>query len=86
MTKLEIAKEIIKNNIADGDCGIFDSRNIVGDRMTTIYHRDGLTIDICYFYSYFEVFGLTDSEFSDLADYYDKIRDEYRRSDNADNA
>ena len=86
MTKLEIAKEIIKNKIADGDCGIFDSRNIVGDTMITLYDRDGLTIDICYGWSYFEVFGLTDSEFSDLADYYDKIREEHWRSDNADNA
>lgn len=47
MTKLEIAKEIIKNKIADGDCGIFDSRNIVGDTMITLYDRDGITNIYC---------------------------------------
>ena len=62
MDKLEIAKKVIKENIKDGDCGLFNTRNLVGDAMTTLYEEDGLTIDICYFYSYFEVFGLTDAE------------------------
>ena len=73
MTKLEKAKEIIKENFKCGDCGLFRSRNIVGDPMVNIYDKDGLTIDICYFYSYFEVFGLTDEEFDELADYYSQL-------------
>lgn len=73
MDKLEIAKKVIKKNIKDGYCGLFNTRNLVGDAMTTLYEEDGLTIDICYFFSCFEVFGLTDAEFQSLDKYYHKI-------------
>lgn len=71
---LEKAKEIIKETISDADCGIFCSRNTVGDTMTTIYDEDGLRIDICYYWSYFEVFGLSVDEFKELQKYYEEIR------------
>ena len=74
MSKLSIAKKVIKENWEDADCGIFDCRNSVGDPMVTIYEEDDLQIDICYKWSYFEVFGLTYSEFEALADYYYKLR------------
>ena len=70
MTKLDIAKKIIKENYKDADCGIFDSRNIVGDWTTNIYNDNGLTIDVCYEWSYFEVFGLSDDEFNELEKFY----------------
>ena len=70
MSKLEKAKEIIKENFDDACCGIFDSRNFVGDPMFNIYEKDGLTVDICYNYSYFEVFGLSSEEFKELEKYY----------------
>ena len=70
LTKLEQAKAVIKENIRRGDCGLFNTRNFVGDPMATIYESDGLTIDICDYYSYFEVFGLTDEEFEKLHDFY----------------
>lgn len=73
MTKLEIAKQIIKENYEYAECGIFNTRNIMGDPMVTAYHKDGLTIDICYGYSYFEVFGLTNDEFEALSDYYNEL-------------
>ena len=38
--------------------------------MTNIYSGNGLDIDICYGYAYFEVFGLTDDEFAELEEYY----------------
>lgn len=41
--------------------------------MTTIYKDDELTIDICYDYSYFEVFGLSDTEFEELEDFYESL-------------
>lgn len=75
MSKLEKAKEIIKENIEDARHGIFDSRNFVGDPMSNIYNEDGLTIDICYHYEYFEVFGLNAGEFNKLRDYYEKLRE-----------
>lgn len=75
MNKLEKAKEIIKEYYKEGDCGIYDSRNIVGDWMTNIYDDGDLTIDICYSYSYFEVFGLSNKEFDELVRYYSELGD-----------
>ena len=74
MDKLEIAKRIIKENIDDARCGIFNTRNLVGDTMETLYDSDDLTIDICYFWMYFEVFGLTEEEFEKLEKYYNSLR------------
>ena len=70
MNKLEKAKEIIKDHYEDGDCGIYDSRNIVGDWMTPIYNDGDLAIEICYTWNYFEVFGLSNKEFTELCEYY----------------
>ena len=75
MTKLEKAKQIIKENIEDAEFGIFDSRNIAGDHMTNIYSSEELIIDICYHWGYFEVFGLSPLEFKHLEEYYNSIRE-----------
>lgn len=75
---LETAKEIIKKNLGDAVCGIFDSRNIVGDYMENLYDDGKLKIDICYGYSYFEVFGLTTEEFEKLKEFYNKEIYTYR--------
>ena len=76
MNKLDIAKKIIKENYKDADCGIFDSHNIVGDWMTNIYNDNGIAIDICYEWSYFEVFGLSKIEFNELEKFYDTLDEE----------
>lgn len=73
MYKLDKAKEIIKKNFNDAQCGLFNVRNIVGDDMITIYDNEGLIIDICYQWSYFEVFGLSEEEFEELMIYYNKL-------------
>jgi len=73
MNKLERAKEIIKEHYKNGDCGIFNTRNILGDPMVNIYDDNDLVIDICYSYGYFEVFGLSDDEFVELEKYYNKL-------------
>ena len=70
---LEQAKLIIKEHYSQAEWGIFFCRNFVGDPMTTIYEDDDLTIDICYCYSYFEVFGLTEAEEIELEEYYDSL-------------
>lgn len=69
-TSLDIAKDIIRTYLEDAKCGIFNTRNIVGDPMETIYNDATLRIDICYDYSYFEVFGLSKEDFNELKDYY----------------
>lgn len=43
---------------------LFDSRNIVGDPMETVYENNGVTIDYCSQYDYSEIFGLTTAEFN----------------------
>ena len=76
MSKLDIAKDIIKEFYFLADCGIFNTRNILGDKMTTIYKDDELTVDICYDYSYFEVFGLSKAEFKELEKFYNTLDSE----------
>ena len=51
-------------------CGIYNTRNIAGDRMQTIYDEpaDGVTVDICWDYDYIEIFGLTKDEFRDASE------------------
>ena len=73
INKLEKAKEIIKENYKCFDCGIYNTRNLVGDEVGTLYNEDGLCIDACCFYSYFEVFGLSDEEFEELKEYYKSL-------------
>ena len=74
MTKaVEKVKEIIKKNIEDASCGIFNCRNIVGDPMETIYDEDGVKIDICRNWEYFEVFGLTNEEFAEIESFYEDL-------------
>ena len=83
-SNLDVAKEIIGKYISIADCGLFDSRNLVGDPMITVYSANGLTIDVCHRYSYFEVFGLSDEEFKQLGEYYSqKIKElEAKENDN----
>lgn len=75
MNKLEKAKQIIKENFEEGDCGLFNTHNLAGDIMSTIYKEDGLQIELCYHWSYFEVFGLSDSEFDELLAYYNHLKE-----------
>lgn len=73
MNNLEKAKHIIRKNIKDATCGIFNCRNTVGDHMETLYPDNDLVIDICYDWAYFEVFGLTEEEFIELEEYYEDL-------------
>lgn len=71
--KLDIAKQIIKEYYDEACCGIYDSRNIAGDPMNSIYDDGELSIDICYYWSYFEVFGLSNGDFTELQKFYDSL-------------
>lgn len=73
MNKLNEAKKIIDKYINHAECGLFDSHNTTGDRMNSIYNKNGLYISICYPYSYFEVFGLSKDEFNELNLYYNNL-------------
>lgn len=69
---MEELKKIIKDNIRDADCGIFFSRNLVGDPMTPVYIGGKYTVYICYPYNYFEIFGLSKGQQEELEDFYKK--------------
>ena len=75
MTNLEKAKKIISEYFSQAECGIYDTHNVIGDLMGTIYEENGLRIDICVYYGYFEVFGLTDEEFEELKRFYNSLGD-----------
>ena len=66
-------KETIKHYYKEGDCGCFFTRNWIGDEMANIYDNDGIQIDICYHYSYFEIFGLTCAEEEEIANFYESL-------------
>lgn len=72
-TKVDLVKNIIKENIEDATCGIYFTRNLVGDRMATLLNGDQIKIDICYEHQYFEVFGLTDREQKEIKEFYYNI-------------
>ena len=69
---IDKVKEVIDAHFDDARCGIFDCRNWVGDPMYTIFEdeENKVTVDICYNYAYFEIFGLSDEEFKIVSDYY----------------
>lgn len=70
MEKLNKIKKVIKENYNNADCGLFFTHNLVNDYMTTIYKEDGVTIDICIDWSYFEIFGLNKEEKAEIMMYY----------------
>ena len=74
ITKLDKAKEVIKHYYNEARCGIFNTRNLISDPMETLYEGSDVTIDICRLYEYFEVFGLSDEEFSELERFYEDLR------------
>ena len=67
MTKLR--KFLIENNYEGTQT--FDTRNIVGDSMYTVYDDDGIVVDYCRYYDYLEIFGLTKEEYTSLKDVLD---------------
>ena len=74
----EKIKSIMKECIGMGDCGLYNTRNIVGDNMQNLFQGKYFSLDICYEHSYFEVFGMTDEEYELLKEYYDKLKKELK--------
>lgn len=71
--EFEEVKAAILARLESGRCGLFYTRNIVGDKMTTVIDGDGLNsikLDICYPWAYFEVFGLSEDEEEELEAWY----------------
>ena len=66
MNKLSKLKIFLQNNFPNIQA--FNTRNLVGDPMVTVYDEDGITVDYCQKYDYIEIFGLTQSQFESLLD------------------
>ena len=71
--ELEEVKKIIKEYYNKAPMGLFFSRNTANDAMTNIYNKNGIQIDICYNYAYFEVFGLNLPQQLELKNFYDTL-------------
>lgn len=59
-------KDFLRKNYKNKNYQIFDSRNIIGDPMETVYSKNGVTIDECTYYGYLEIFGLTEEDFDKI--------------------
>ena len=71
---IEKIKNVLKEHILEGSCGIFNCRSWTPDLKCTLFNEDGVIVDICHEYDYFEILGLTNDEFKVIAeDYYQKL-------------
>lgn len=66
MNKIDKLKKFLKENYNGTQA--FNTQNMVGDAIQTVYQEDAITVDYCYYYDYVEIFGLTNEEFESLLD------------------
>lgn len=70
--------EGLKGNIEywydDARCGLFNSRNVVWDKMHNIFRGEYFVLDISWDWEYFEVFGTNNEEFQELERFYKSLR------------
>ena len=72
--ELAYVKELIKKHFSDANSGMFFTRNVVGDVMTTIFEGKIFTLDICYAWEYYELFGCTESERKEIEELYNELK------------
>lgn len=71
--ELKKVKSLIKKYYVDGDGNLFNSRNAFEDLMCNIFRGEFFTLDICFDYHCFEVFGTTEEEFQELKNFYNNL-------------
>ena len=72
-------EKIIKEYYNEASYGLFFNRNNVGDKMINIYNKNGIQIDICYDYGYFEIFGLDSLQKTELTKFYETLKNNIRK-------
>ena len=78
---IDKCKKLIKKWVYDGcDGGFFDCSNIAGDKMEVLFETTGLTLELCYYWGYFECFTDPDT-FSELEEYYEQCVEESERGE-----
>lgn len=77
MDKVKEVKDVLRRHIGGrfpyNAHGLFDTRNHAGDEMETIYKNEGVTVEFCAFWEYYEIFGLTEEEFLEVKSYYQDL-------------
>ena len=71
--EFQYIKETIKEYYSDGDCGLYNTRNLTGDSMINIFDGKYFKLDLCDHYSYFEIFGTAKEEFEELKKFYERL-------------
>lgn len=66
--------EFIVNNYGS-NIQVFNTRNTTGDKIVTVYNKNGVVIDYCEGYYYLEVFGLLPEEFQKLQELLENYED-----------
>ena len=74
--ELKEVKEFIKKHYASADGGMFFTRNIAGDTMETIFKGEYFTLDVCWHWGYYELFGCTEDEEKEVTEYYEGLEEE----------
>ena len=64
MNRIEKLKRFLQENYPNVQS--FNSRNLVGDYMKTVYNEDGIVVDYCEDWDYIEIFGLSQDEIDSL--------------------
>ena len=72
-------EKLIKEYYNEASYGLFFNRNNVGDKMINIYNKNGIQIDICYDYGYFEIFGLDSLQKTELTKFYENLENNIRK-------
>lgn len=71
--ELQNVLDSIKRKYGNAECGVFFSRNLVDDPMINIFKGTFFSVDICYYYGYFEVFGCTEEEKQVVISFYNEL-------------
>lgn len=66
MNKIQDLKDFLQKNYPNIQA--FNTRNIAGDNMITVYDKNDITVDYCEYWDYIEIFGLTEKQFNELLD------------------
>ena len=76
MSKLDYAKEVIREYYKKATCGLYKG-DIASDDTVTVFSFNGLIVEISFEWEYLQVFGLTKLEFIELREYYNHLVEEY---------
>lgn len=63
-------KDVIRTYYSQARCGCFFCHNHAGNTLQTVYNSNGIQVDVCYGWEYFEIFGLNEAEEKEVEDYY----------------